>query len=73
MVSSDKCALSLGMSRDSISKRRGSSVVDDMNSDIFSEAESDFRDTDVSSVIADNEVDINKLEAAMELMGPEGI
>jgi hypothetical protein len=32
-----------------------------------------MRDTDVKSVIADDEENLNKLEAAMELMGPEEI
>lgn len=35
------------------------------------ESDSSMRDSEVKSVIADDEASLNKLEAAMELMGPE--
>jgi hypothetical protein len=89
----DKCALSLGISRDHHhtsgygNKRRGSSVGDDLaegNNSINHFVSSSSgnlcdsslpldRPADVKSVIAEDEESLNKLEAAMELMGPDEI
>ncbi|DBA00013.1 TPA: hypothetical protein N0F65_002016 [Lagenidium giganteum] len=87
----DKCALSLGISRDSTTgnRRRGSSIGDESSfpssfggssasSSPLRSSEAGFptgaspeNESDVKSVIADDEASLTKYEAAMELMGPE--